>query len=194
MHSVGRFLRLALFPVDRRRRWGLLRLNPYCYERFRQHQEFQRSCFHTVVPDSQVFPTAGQRFWHRLVGFVPAVSASLEVRVLYLTAGEGVKWKRSRYRGTSSHDLLQKRDIHRLLFISRSPSDPSDSAGVRCLWLTGKRLLCSCARWHGQLSVCVPRSQQLGCFWAISSILVTLPLLIIQLKLQRFIFLFLNLV
>lgn len=60
MHSVGRFLRLAPFLVGRRRRWGRLRLNPYWYERLYPHQEFQRSCFHTTVPDSQVVPTTGQ--------------------------------------------------------------------------------------------------------------------------------------
>lgn len=177
LHSVGRFLR---FPVDRRRRWGRLRLNPYCYERLCPHQEFQKSRFHATAPDNQIILTVTQRFWRRLAGFVLFCSLS----VLRLSAGEWIKWKRSEHGGTSFHDLLQKQDIHQLLVIDRSLSDPSAAVGAQCLRLAGKKLLCYCAHWHGQLSVCVLWLQQLSCFQAIFSIIATVALLIIPSKLQ----------
>lgn len=122
--------------------------------------------------------------------FIFPVGAPSDVRVLRLSAGEWVKWKRSQHHGTSSHDLLQKQDIRQLLFIYWSLSAPSDPAGAQRLWLAGKKLLCYCARWHGQLSVCVLWLQQLSCFQAISSVISTLALLIVPLKLWRQTFIF----
>lgn len=191
MHSVGRFLRFALFPVDRRRRWGRLRLNPYCMKDYVHIESFKRVAF---IPRRPIIKLSWQlcsSFGVDLLALVGFVSLWVQSGMSESSAWEDIQWKPSGHYGSSFHGLLQKQDIHQLLFNYRRLPDPSAPVGARWLWLAGKKLLCCCARWHGQLSVCALWLQQLSCFQAISSISVTLAPLIIPSKLRRRTFTFL---